>query len=88
MVFDEKQLKERAVVYRQLIEYEPFLYLIEEIKEVIKDMGESIITDYDDDRMLDKGIVAGMRKVIETPIDAIKEASKLNNPNQENSEPS
>lgn len=75
----DEELKLRAEMYRQLLEYEPYRFLVKEMERDIEGLKEAITNDWVNDRLVDKGIISGIRKVIYTPIDAIK---------QENSEPS
>ena len=80
----EEQIKERGDVYRQLVEYAPFQYFIGELQEKQDEIRDGISTP-GDDKLYDKGIRAGIRMVIETPTEAIKEAEQLTDKNEENS---
>jgi hypothetical protein len=75
----EDELKERAEIYRQLIDYKPFLYLIEEVNGDIKDAGEGILNDNTGNpRLYDKGIIAGKKAILQLPYEAIEEAEQYN----------
>ena len=82
-MYTNDEIRERAAIYRQLIDFKPFQALVIEMGQDIEEIKEANVTDITSDGLYDKGIVAGIRQVINTPINAIREAEKL-----ENSEPS
>jgi hypothetical protein len=82
----DKELKERAEVYRQLLDYPAFQYFMTELHqrqlEIRDGIAESITPG--DDKLYDKGMRAGIRYAIELPDEAIKESEQINT-NMENS---
>jgi len=82
----DKELKERAEIYRQLRDYVPFQYFINELQqrqiEIRDGIAESMTPG--DDKFYDKGRRAGIRDAIELPDEAIKESEQINT-NMENS---
>jgi hypothetical protein len=80
----DEELKRRAEVYAQLIEYPPFQCLVAEAEELVEDMKEAVVNDLVNDRLLDKGVITGIRNVINIPRQAVVEYQRL----MGNSEPS
>ena len=78
----DEEIKERANAYLELVNYKPFQRLVAEMEEDIKEIKEVVIN-YLTDGLQDKAvgeaaIIPGMRRVISTPINAIKESNNLN----------
>jgi hypothetical protein len=84
MELSEEQEKQRAEVYLQLINYEPFLHLVKEMKETVEDKTGSVINTFGDTCDEDKGIIKGINQVIDTPFDVVRE---VKDKQTENSEP-
>jgi hypothetical protein len=80
----EQEIKERAEIYRSLVEFKPFQYLVDEINERAEQLKEAIVSDLDNDRIVDKAIRMGMKQVLDAPLTAIREADNI----KEDSEPS
>jgi len=81
---EEEQQQRRAEDYMQLVEFGPFQRLVEEMGEMVDDFKEAVINDTVNDRLLDKGIVTGIRIAMTTPRQAVEEFKR----SEENSEPS
>ena len=79
----EQELKERGEIYRQLIEFAPFQYLVKELQEKAEDIKDGITECLEPgkDNLYDKGMRAGIRTAIETPEIAIKESEQNNEEN-------
>jgi hypothetical protein len=83
---DVNKIKERGQIYRQLVEFMPFRYFVEEMQnkeQSLKDGIAECLTP-GDDKLYDKGTRAGIRLAIEIPEEAIKELEGLEQ-NKENS---
>lgn len=74
----DEQLERRAEIYFELIEFEPFKFLVKEMNKDIEELKEAVINDLTDERLVDKALVWGIRKVINTPYQAIEESDKHN----------
>jgi uncharacterized protein YjbK len=72
MSISENNLQDLAIAYRQLLEFKPFQVLVEQMKEKIEDLKESNINTDDNDLKV-KGMVSGIRTVINEPIDVIQQ---------------
>lgn len=81
---EELELKELAELYIQLLEFPPFQRLMAEKEKHIEALKEAIVQDFVFDRLIDKGIIQGIRLVLSEPENVINEYNKL----KENSEPS
>jgi hypothetical protein len=77
----DEEIKKRGEIYLQLIEFSPFQYLVEEMREKSASIGETIVNDLTPgkDCLWDKGKRAGIEDVINTPLNAVKEAEQLLN---------
>ena len=76
-MIDIKDIKSKGEIYTQLLNNEAFIELVDEMKQEIEEVTEGIIGDTDSSRLVDKGIIMGIRKVIERPAQAVTEM--LNN---------
>jgi len=59
--------KDRAEIYRQLVNFPPFQYLVKEIEQDIMELTIGVACDLGDLRLVDKGRMIGMRDVITLP---------------------
>ena len=60
-------LKDRAEIYRQLVNFPPFQYLVKEVEQNIMELTISVACDLCDLRPVDKGRMMGMKDVITLP---------------------
>lgn len=79
----EHNLKERGEIYRQLMEFAPFQYLVKELQGKAEDIKDGITECLEPgkDSLYDKGIRAGIRLAIDIPEEAIKESEHINEEN-------
>lgn len=72
------ELKERADVYVSLMGHPGWARLMNEMTELIEGKKENIVNDLVNDRFEDRATVWGMRMVLDTPTDAIREYEQHN----------
>jgi hypothetical protein len=78
----DDELKERAAIYRQLLDFKPFQYLMNEVNKNIEEIKEEIVTDLTKERLCEKWMMAGMKTVLTIPLSAIREVENLNEDNE------
>lgn len=79
-----KEQQQRAEDYMELMEFEPFQRLVLEMDKHVEEVKEAVINDTVNDRLLDKGVVTGIRIAMTTPRQAVDEYQR----SKKNSEPS
>ena len=87
-MFTEDEVKIRAAKCRSLLNFGPYQEIVADMEEFIESTKEEIIgyliEGLTEKAMIGATIIAGVRRVLNQPIEAIEEANNLN----ENSEPS
>ena len=71
------KIEERGLMYRQLISSKAFQYLVDEVVANIEDATKTIMNDFTTNSFAGKGIVQGMRMVLDIPTFAVKELKQL-----------
>jgi hypothetical protein len=68
--------KERIEKYRQLIAYEPFIFLQKEMQQLMVELMVSITSDITGSCLVDKGRLIGIQEAINTPQVAVEQFDK------------
>ncbi len=79
----KKEVHIRAAKCRELMNFGPYKeIIIEEMNELIEDTKESIVDSLvnglTEKAIIDANIINGIRRVLNTPIEAIEESNNLN----------
>jgi len=80
---NKSDVLERGEIYYQLTQRPEWQIYIKEINQLIDNIKESIVGDLHKDRMVDKGIVSGLRRAINLPESAIKEMQETKERNED-----
>ena len=73
----DKEVVERGQIYRELYEHPGWKKLLEEVTEVINSKTNNIMETFVGSDDGEKGIVKGMKSVLQYPIDAMTEMDEL-----------